>query len=160
MSPFIIPISLLFLFVFSIVLYGHQKGGVEKMLEDEINSNDIDATKRIETARFIDFFHQVKRVDSLYINETTQTIQYKKNNHLSDYFKISHIKIISLFFNSHQVLDVKTFSELPFTSESLDLTNGDIALMVDAGKTVLNIIFDSYKSYELLVKAFSLNQDL
>lgn len=154
MSPFIIPLSILFIFILAIFLYGFQKGGIEQMLENEINDNTIDATKRLETARFIDFFNQVKRVDSLYVNEKDYRIQYKKNNRLSDYLYISDIKIVELFFNGSSVESVKTFSGLPLNHETLEFDEGDLALMIDTGQTVLNIIFDEFTSYKQFVEYF------
>ena len=159
MSPFIIPISILFLLVFMVVVYGYIHGGVEKMLENEIQHNDINASKRLETARFIDFFRQVKRVDSLYINEQTNTIQFKKNNRLSDHFNISRIKIVELFFNSKSVITVHQLDKLPLSHETIAFESGDLALMIDANETVLNIIFDGFENYQSFVEYF-MNSDL
>jgi len=81
--------------ILGFTLYGWRSGGVEAMLEKERFDNTIDADERLEIKEMIDFFGQVKRVDSLYFHRATQTLQIKTNNRLSAPMRLGEITHLS-----------------------------------------------------------------
>ena len=147
---------LLAVIVSLIAIYGYFKGGVDGMLEKEINHNTIDADQRIETTRYIDFFKQVKRVDSIYVNTSTQTLQIKKNNRLSTPFNYHDIQSVTLEFND----TVKAtghpdgWFQLSIEEWPDDLDAGDWSIAITWNGKEQLVLFESYASME------SVTQDL
>lgn len=142
---FIVIIVLLAL-VFIIVLYGYFNGGVEGMLEKEREFNTIEATDKVEVTVFIDFFHQIKRVDSLYFNERSQTLQLKKNNHLSDPFKWAEIKKVQFQINDEVIFTssrIDKFDELNEALSAQDLEDKELNLTLSVETTDHVIAFES-----------------
>jgi len=142
--------------VTAVAIYGYFRGGVDGMLEKEMNHNTIDADQRIETTRYIDFFKQVKRVDSIYINTDSKTLQIKKNNRLSKPFSYQDITAVTLEFNdvvkahgSFQAWFKLAIEDLPE-----DVDSGDWSIAIKLGNYEHLIVFDSYASME------SVTQDL
>ena len=87
----IIILGFLLVLILGFTLYGWHSGGVEAMLERERFDNTIDADERLEIKTMIDFFGQVKRVDSLYFHKATQRLQIKANNRLSETLVLASI---------------------------------------------------------------------
>ena len=87
----IIILGFLLVLILGFTLYGWHSGGVEAMLERERFDNTIDADERLEIKTMIDFFGQVKRVDSLYFHKATQRLQIKTNNRLSEPIALADI---------------------------------------------------------------------
>ena len=147
---------LLAVIVSLIAIYGYFKGGVDGMLEKEINHNTIDADQRIETTRYIDFFKQVKRVDSIYVNTSTQTLQIKKNNRLSLPFNYHDIQSVTLEFND----TVKAtghpdgWFQLSIEEWPDDLDAGDWSIAITWNGKEQLVLFESYALME------SVTQDL
>lgn len=148
----------LFGFVGLIVMYGFFKGGTEKMLENELNHNTVDATTRIETTRYIDFFKQVKRVDSIYVNEQTKTLQIKKNNRLSPAFLYSDILSFNVQYNDVLVNEAST-TPLFMTQEAKypeDVDHVDWSIEFKLPNDTHIILFDSFESFTQTMHALSI----
>lgn len=101
-----ITLGVLLTMIAGFMIYGYFSGGVEAMLERERNHNTIDASTRYTIKELIDFFGQVKRVDSLYIHQTQ--LQLKTNNRLSEPFNLRDIKRWIILVGETTVLDAKT----------------------------------------------------
>lgn len=125
MEWFII-LGFLLTLILGFTLYGWRSGGVEAMLERERFDNTIDADERLEIKEMIDFFGQVKRVDSLYFHKATQRLQIKTNNRLSEPLVLADIKELNFLIGDtvaftqavHPIND--TWKALAEWSQALD----------------------------------------
>lgn len=146
MNPLTVALIALFIIVLMIALVGFLKGGTEGMLEKEINFNTIDADVRIETTRYIDFFKQVKRVDSIYVHQASMTFQIKKNNRLSKAFAYSDIAYFNIEFNGEIIVQNKApmyFSQAHYDQiEEVDA--GDWGITFGINSTEHLILFESH----------------
>lgn len=144
--------------VFLIALYGYLQGGTSGMLEKEMNHNTIGADLRIETTRYIDFFKQVKRVDSIYIHQATKTLQIKKNNRLSKAFLYSDIQSFSIEYNDHvwAQLDHPPYFDVPLNPpvEDVDAVDWSIAFKLQTSEHI--ILFDSYEALMRVLEELSI----
>lgn len=111
-----ITLGVLGTLIIGFLIYGYRSGGVEVMLVRERTFNTIDASKRYTIKELIDFFGQIKRVDSLYVKDLTA--QIKTNNRLSESFKLTDIERWVLMVGETKVLDHTTTS-LQFDSTPL-----------------------------------------
>lgn len=151
---FIVVIVLLVL-VFIIALYGFMNGGVDEMLKKEREYNTIEATEKVEVTVFIDFFRQIKRIDSLYFNESTKTLQLKKNNHLSEPFKWNDIKKILFQINDDQVFSSSSmdkFAELMNALNAMDLEDKELIFTIQLENIDHMMAFESEERCLLVVK--------
>lgn len=129
-----------------ISVYGLLRGGTDGMLEKEMNHNTIDADLRIETTRYIDFFKQIKRVDSIYVHQASKTFQIKKNNRLSKAFKYSDIQRFNVEYNG-QIITQNTHAPYFLMHEDnlpddVDAVDWGIAFGLAESEHI--ILFDSY----------------
>ncbi len=146
MDSLFYALVILGIIVLLIALYGFIQGGTSGMLEKEMNHNTIDADLRIETTRYIDFFKQVKRVDSIYVHQATKTFQIKKNNRLSKAFNYEDITQIKIEFNDEIIghtmklpfFDTKSFI---FPDE---MDAGDWSLSITTAEQEFFILFESF----------------
>lgn len=135
--------------IVAISIYGLLRGGTEGMLNKEINYNTIDADQRIETTRYIDFFKQVKRVDSIYVNIHTKTLQIKKNNRLSPAFFYSDIVSFNVHYNDVLVSEAFT-APLFMTQEAKypeDVDHVDWSIEFKLPNATHIILFDSFEGF-------------
>lgn len=156
MNSLEVALIALALVVTAVAVYGYFRGGVDGMLEKEMNHNTIDADQRIETTRYIDFFKQVKRVDSIYINNDSKTLQIKKNNRLSEPFSYHDIAAVTLEFNDEVKAhgSFEAWFKLAIEDWPEDVDSGDWSIAIKLGKKEHLVLFDSYASME------SVTQDL
>lgn len=141
--------------VLIIAIYGYLKGGVEGMLEKEINHNTIEADQRLEITRYIDFFKQVKRVDSIYINQSKKTIQIKKNNRLSEPFYLDDLNQFNVEFNG-TILQKNSRSPWFFWNKDLEpeaVEQGDWAISFSLKTGEYLILFESYEIFKKVVES-------
>lgn len=124
-----ITLGVLGTLIIGFLIYGYRSGGVEAMLERERAFNTIDAKQRYTIKELIDFFGQIKRVDSLYVKG--QTAQLKTNNRLSEPFSLTEIERWVVMVGETTVLNHAT-SSLQFDAtplqdciEKLDPTHPD-----------------------------------
>lgn len=146
MNELLITVLALFFMVALIVLYGFFKGGVDKMLEKERTHNSIDATDQVEVTVFIDFFHQIKRIDSLYFNEPKQMVQFKKNNRLSNPFKWSDLKKVTFKTNETILFESKpsdAFSQLDDILQTADIDDQELILELTTQTNTHVMAFES-----------------
>ena len=141
--------------VLLIAIYGYFRGGVDGMLEKEINHNTIEADQRLETTRYIDFFKQVKRVDSIYINRSKKTFQIKKNNRLSEPFFLDDLNQFNVEFNG-EVLQKNNQSpwfhwDQDVEPEVVDQGDWAISFSVKTGEHL--ILFESYETFKKVVES-------
>lgn len=158
MFELLIVASVLIGLVVIIVIYGSLRGGVEGMLEKERNFNTIAATDQVEVTVFIDFFKQIKRIDSLYFNARTKTLQYKKNNHLSLPFTWNDIKEITFQINEDVVFSsagLEKFTALMDHLKSADLEDKELILMLKLSDLVHTIPFESPERSLRVVKTLA-----
>ena len=146
MDSLFYALVILGIIVLLIALYGFIQGGTSGMLEKEMNHNTIDADLRIETTRYIDFFKQVKRVDSIYVHQATKTLQIKKNNRLSKPFLYKGILKFNVEFNGQTILQNQhaPFFIMPEENlpEDVDAVDWGIAFELEKDEHI--ILFDSY----------------
>jgi hypothetical protein len=142
---FIVVIVLLSL-VLAIVIYGSIHGGVGKMLEKERQYNTIEADDSVEVTVFIDFFDQVKRVDSLYLNASKNLLQLKKNKRLSEPFKMAEIKKVVFQINDDEVFTssaLEKFEELSDFLMAQELEDVELILKLKLSSHEHLIAFES-----------------
>jgi len=142
---FIVVIVLLSL-VLAIVIYGSIRGGVATMLEKERQHNTIDAVESVEVTVFIDFFDQVKRVDSLYLNTSKNLLQLKKNRRLSEPFKWTEIQNITFQINDDEVFAssaLEKFEELSDFLMAQELEDVELILKLKLSNHEHLIAFES-----------------
>ncbi len=101
-----ITLGVLGTMIVGFLIYGYRSGGVEAMLEREKTVNTIEATTRFTIKELIDFFGQLKRIDSLYLNGLTA--QIKTNNRLSDPFSLKQVERWVITVGDEVVLDEAT----------------------------------------------------
>src|SRR6056300_1219627 len=146
MDSLFYALVILGIIVLLIALYGFIQGGTSGMLEKEMNHNTIDADLRIETTRYIDFFKQVKRVDSIYVHQATKTLQIKKNNRLSKPFLYESILKFNVEFNGQTILQNQhaPFFIMPEENLPEDVDTVDWGIAFELEKDEHIILFDSY----------------
>ena len=138
-----------------IAIYGYFRGGVDGMLEKEINHNTIEADQRLETTRYIDFFKQVKRVDSIYINRLKKSFQIKKNNRLSEPFFLDDLSQFGVEFNG-EILQKNSQSPWFHWDKELvpeDVDDGDWAISFNVNTDEHIILFESYETFKNVVES-------
>jgi hypothetical protein len=146
MNELLIVVAVLFSIVIAVVIYGKIHGGVEAMLDQERTHNTIDADDSLEVTVFIDFFNQIKRIDSLYFNAQTQTLQLKKNRQLSDSFRFFDIEEVRFQINDDVIFKapvLDAFEELVEALESAELDDRELILTLTLKTTVHTIAFES-----------------
>ena len=146
MNELLISILALFFIVTLIALYGFFKGGADKMLEQERTHNTIAATDHVEVTVFIDFFHQIKRVDSLYFNQPKQSVQFKKNNRLSDPFSWSDLRKVVFKTNETILFESNpsnAFNHLHDILKTADIDDQELILELTTQTNTLIMAFES-----------------
>lgn len=146
MNELLIAVLALLFIVALIVLYGVLKGGVDKMLEQERSHNTIEATDQVEVTVFIDFFHQIKRVDSLYFNRDRQYLQFKKNNRLSDPFAWSDLKKVTFKTNETILFESSfsnAFNQLHDIIQTADIDDQELILELTTQEGIHTMAFES-----------------
>jgi hypothetical protein len=159
MNELFIAVLALLLIVAVITLYGFFKGGVDKMLEQERIHNTIDATDQVEVTVFIDFFHQIKRVDSLYFNEPKHILQFKKNNRLSDPFSWSDLKKVTFKTNETILFESnppKAFNQLQDILETADIDDQELILELTTQTNTYIMAFESPERCKNVIKTLEI----
>lgn len=155
MNELLISVLALFFIVALIVLYGFLRGGVDKMLKQERSHNTIEATDQVEVTVFIDFFHQIKRIDSLYFNEPKQIVQFKKNNRLSDPFKWSDIKKVTFKTNETILFESNAsdaFNQLHDNLQTADIDDQELILELTTQTNTHVMAFESPERCKNVIK--------
>jgi hypothetical protein len=154
MNELLIAVLALLFIVALIVLYGFFRGGVDKMLEQERNHNTIDSTDQVEVTVFIDFFHQIKRVDSLYFNAPKQMIQFKKNNRLSDPFKWSDLKKVTFKTNENILFESNpsnAFKQLHAILQTAEIYDQELILELTTQEGIHTMAFESPERCKIVI---------
>jgi len=146
MIELLIVVIFLLILVSVIAIYGYFQGGVEGMLKKEREFNTIEADEKVEVTVFIDFFKQIKRVDSVYLNTQTKLLQVKKNNHLSDSFHWRDMKSVRFTINEQEIFesaDVDRFEALKSWLEAQDIDDHELVLEIHTKSDPFIIAFES-----------------
>ena len=146
MIELFIVVVVLMIIVVGIVLYGKVNGGVDAMLDQERTHNTIDSDDSIEVTVFIDFFNQIKRIDSLYFNTEKETLQLKKNRRLSDPFRFFEIEDVRFQINDEVIFKapvLDAFEKLFEALETAELDDRELILTLTLKTTSYTIAFES-----------------
>lgn len=142
-------------------IYGALKGGTKGMLEREMNHNTIDADYRIETTRYIDFFKQIKRVDSIYVHRPSKTFQIKKNNRLSAPFTLEDIHHFNIEFNGQLITQHIHAPYFSVQENALpeEVDAGDWSISFTLKNKDHLILFDSYDAFMRVLSELSVLEE-